>query len=228
MPLSPSRAKPLIPAPAPSFARLGQPWSRCTSSNSRSLVLRATLSRFSGRRGGVWIGYRLTDRGRELAQSDDDLRRAVGELIGGPRSEVSEAIASLYKECEAATIDPRYRDDFLKTLEEIGVCFDAACYIASIALSGKILEVCLKEILDRHDALANPTPALASSLAPSGLTCPMSSRSIARECRQYRQREPHHSRAFEREVPIPSRDQTIMVLFAMRDVVRRNLSHQTP
>ena len=28
------------------------------------------------------------------------------------------------------------------------------------------------------------------------------------------------------KIPIPSRDQAIMVIFAIRDVVRRNLSHQ--
>jgi len=28
------------------------------------------------------------------------------------------------------------------------------------------------------------------------------------------------------KIPIPSRDQAIMVIFATRDVVRRNLSHQ--
>ena len=182
-----------------------------------------------GAEGGVWIGYRLTDRGRELAQSDDDLRRAVGELIGGPRSEVSEAIASLYKECEAATIDPRYRDDFLKTLEEIGVCFDAACYIASIALSGKILEVCLKEILDRHDALANPSAGLGQLIGAVRSTVPdeyvdPSLGNVVNTVNASRITAVHS----KENVPIPSRDQTIMVLFAMRDVVRRNLSHRTP
>jgi hypothetical protein len=29
-------------------------------------------------------------------------------------------------------------------------------------------------------------------------------------------------------IPIPSRDQAIMVIFATRDVVRRNLSHLSP
>jgi hypothetical protein len=33
-----------------------------------------------GSRGGMWIGYRLSERGRELARSGEALRRAVGRL----------------------------------------------------------------------------------------------------------------------------------------------------
>jgi hypothetical protein len=33
-----------------------------------------------GAEGGMWIGYRLSDKGRQLAISERDLRHAVGEL----------------------------------------------------------------------------------------------------------------------------------------------------
>ena len=48
-----------------------------------------------GEQGGMWIGYELTDRGRQLASSETELRRAVAEITGGPKTEVSEAVAQL-------------------------------------------------------------------------------------------------------------------------------------
>lgn len=65
-----------------------------------------------GSEGGMWIGYRLTDRGRALAASEVDLRRAVAELTGGPKTEVSEAVALLQSECQQAPINEIYREDF--------------------------------------------------------------------------------------------------------------------
>ena len=109
-----------------------------------------------GAEGGMWIGYRLSDRGRELAASEKNLRRAVAGLTGGPKTEVSEAVASLQRECQEAQLNEMYREDFLKTLDEIRICFDEGCFIAAIGLCGKILEVCLKEVLLRHNVQCDP------------------------------------------------------------------------
>jgi len=87
-----------------------------------------------GAEGGMWIGYRLTQRGRDIAATEPDLRHAVSELIGGPKTEVSEAVANLLAECRESPINEIYREDFLKTLDEIRICFDSECYIAAIAL----------------------------------------------------------------------------------------------
>jgi hypothetical protein len=115
-----------------------------------------------GAEGGMWIGYRLSNRCRELATSEADLRRAVAELTGGPKTEVSEAVASLQSECQEARINEIYREDFLKTLDEIRICFDEGCFIAAIGLCGKILEVCLKEVLLRHKVLCDPNAMLGT------------------------------------------------------------------
>lgn len=180
-----------------------------------------------GAEGGMWIGYRLSDRCRELASSENDLRRAVAELTGGPRTEVSEAVADLQRECEKAKLNENYREDFLKTLDEIRICFDEACFIAAIALCGKILEVCLKEILLRHGVQNDPNTALGGLIksirerVPSEYLDPtlMNLTNIINMSRN----TAIHS---QERIPIPSRDQAIMVVFATRDAVRRNLSHQ--
>jgi hypothetical protein len=180
-----------------------------------------------GAEGGMWIGYRLSDRGRELAASESDLRYAVGELTGGPRTEVSEAVAFLQQECNQAHINDVYRDDFLKTLDEIRICFDEGCFIAAIGLCGKILEVCLKEILLRHNIQPDPN-AMVGTLIRSirervpGEYMDPTLMNVVNIINASRITAVH---AKER-IPVPSRDQAIMVIFATRDVVRRNLSHQ--
>jgi hypothetical protein len=180
-----------------------------------------------GAEGEMWIGYRISDRGRELAASATDLRRAVAELTGGPKTEVSEAVAALQRECQEATINDMYRDDFLKSLDEIRICFDEGCFIAAIGLSGKILEVCLKEILLRQNVQWEPTAMIGKLIktvrerVPDEYIDP-ALESVADIINKSRITAVH---AKER-IPIPSRDQAIMVIFATREVVRRNLSHQ--
>lgn len=180
-----------------------------------------------GAEGGMWIGYCLSDRGRELAASEPDLRRAVAELTGGPKTEVSEAVALLQRECQAARLNEVYREDFLKTLDEIRICFDVECFIAAIGLCGKILEVCLKEVLLRHDVRCDPNAMVGTLIksirerVPSEYMDP-TLLNVVNIINASRITAVH---AKER-VPIPSRDQAIMVIFATRDVVRRNLSHQ--
>jgi len=181
-----------------------------------------------GAEGGMWIGYRLSDQCRDLATSENDLRRAVAELTGGPRTEVSEAVADLQRECDKAELNENYREDFLKTLDEIRICFDQGCFIAAIGLCGKILEVCLKEVLLRHDINCDPNAMLGTLIksirerVPSEYLDP-TLLNLVNIINTSRITAVH---AKER-IPIPSRDQAIMVIFATRDVVRRNLSHQS-
>lgn len=180
-----------------------------------------------GAEGGMWIGYRLSDRGRDLAASETELRRAVAVLTGGPKTEVSEAVALLQIECKEAQLNELYRDDFLKTLDEIRICFDEGCFIAAIGLCGKILEVCLKELLLRHNVQCDPN-AMVGTLIKSirervpGEYMDPTLMNVVNIINASRITAVH---AKER-IPIPSRDQAIMVIFATRDVVRRNLSHQ--
>ena len=181
-----------------------------------------------GAEGGMWIGYRLSDQGRHIAGSETDLRRAVAELIGGPRTEVSEGVALLRQECENSRFNELYKTNFLGTLDEIRICFDNECFIATIVLCGKILEVCLKEILSRHNveydpnSMVGPLIKLIRERVPNVYVDP-SLGGIADIINKSRITAIHP----QESIPIPSRDQAIMVIFATRDVVRRNLSYQT-
>jgi hypothetical protein len=180
-----------------------------------------------GVEGGMWIGYRLTDHGRQLAESEPDLRRAVAELIGGPRTEVSEAVAALKVECDQAQINTAYRDDFLATVNEVRICFDDGCFIAAIGLCGKLLEVCLKEVLLRHDVTYDPNAMVGTLIrtikekVPDEYLDPTLA-NVVNIINTSRITAVHS----KERIPVPSRDQAIMVIFATRDVVRRNLGHQ--
>ena len=182
-----------------------------------------------GEKGGMWIGYELTEQGRNLSESEVELRRAVAELIGGPRSEVSEAVVSLREECSRASINPNYRDDFLRTLEEIQICFDDECFNATIGLCGKIMEVCLKVLLIRNGVQFDPNSMMGPLLkmihekVPGEYVDP-SLGHVANIVNASRITAVHA----KEKIPVPSRDQAIMVVFAMRDAVRRNLSHVGP
>jgi hypothetical protein len=177
-----------------------------------------------GADGGMWIGYQLTETGRQLAASEPEMRRALAKLIGGPQSEVSEAVEDLRQQCERAQINVMYRDDFLATLREIGVCFDQHCFIATVSLCGKILEICLKETLSRHDIQVDPNATAGALIRtvreritneyidpalPNIFNIVNVSRNTAIHANEL--------------IPIPSRDQTVMVIFATRDLVLRKL-----
>jgi len=177
-----------------------------------------------GKDGKRWIGYSLTEKGRNLIGDDQAMKLAFTDLIGGPKNEISQSIYSLIEECQNAEIRQSYQADFLKTLEEIAICFDHECYIATLSLSGKILEICLKEIVNRLAISIDPNSGIGTLLKKiresdnekkyyldPGLS------NIGHIINISRNTAIHANQS----IPIPSRDQVIMVIFALRDVVRR-------
>jgi hypothetical protein len=191
-------------------------------------LVRDPVPMFGSQR-GLWIGYKLSPRGRELAHSEADLKIAVASLTGDAQSEVSTAVASLQAECANASLNEVYREDFLKTLDEVRMCFDDGCFTAVLALCGKILEVCLKQVLLRHNVTPDPNAMIGALIrsiqerVPTQYLDP-SLMHIVTIINKSRIPAVH---AMER-VPVPSRDQAIMVVFGTRDVVRRTLVQVSP
>ena len=173
----------------------------------------------------AWIGYSLTDLGKRCATDNDKFNEIISQIIEKPRNEVSDSVRDLVELCRTSDINKNYKEDFIKTLNEIATCFDNECYIATITLCGKILEVCLCEILQRNRVNYDNKSMLGNLIrlvkekvsneyidqALEGTTTIISkSRNTAVH--------------FNERIPIPSRDQAIMVIFATRDVVARNLT----
>ena len=127
-----------------------------------------------GEQGGMWICYRHSDTGLRVAQSEDELRQVLYRVANVSRSEVSEAVRSLYDECADVDLNRFYMFDFLQTIRGIAVCFDHECFIAAITLCGKLLEVRLKETLHRHCVLFGQRSTIGELLHKVRNNCPKS------------------------------------------------------
>ncbi len=183
---------------------------------------------FSSRGGGMWIGYRLSDDGRRLGDDPEEIRLAL-ERGGVGYSELRKAFASLRRGFEESTRCRAGIGDLLATIGEIGVCFDAGCPIATVILSGKLLEICLREeLLDR---LGNGA-VVEENLGIGALLARLREFDIA----QYRAENMNNvanliksarnaaAHARDEAVPVPSQDQAASVAYAVRDVAMRRLS----
>ncbi len=117
-----------------------------------------------------------------------------------------------------------YADDFVRTLEEIGRAYVAECYIAVISLCGKILEVCLKEMLRKHNVpyeeqwMIGKLLSVATEFVPSYYADP-ALKNVCNIVNNARIPAVHA----KIKVPVPSQNQADMVIHAMADVARRLL-----
>ena len=176
--------------------------------------------------GNMWIGYSLTEHGRELATLEQALRQAVADMIGGPKSEVSQLLVDLIEECTGhdKIKSIPYREDFLASLKEIWICFDNECFNSVIVLCGKIIECCMKQILQQHKIPFGQDFTIATNAlfnnVPDGYL-PPAFQNIRNIIRSYRATTIN----INQSIPIISRDETIMVIYAMRDVLRRYLAN---
>lgn len=178
-----------------------------------------------GKNGGMWIGYSLSDKGLKCGRDSDLLERTLSGLVEKPIDEVSKSVYALIEFCKTKPINENYKSDFIRTLEEIAICFQNDCYIATITLCGKILEICLTDILQRNEIDTSNIKMLGNLIravkerVPNQYIDP-SLESVANIISKSRNTAVH----FNETIPIPSRDQGIMVIFATRDIVSRNLS----
>jgi len=177
-----------------------------------------------GKNGGMWIGYGLSEDGLACGKDENLLNKTLEGLFEKPINEVSKSVYDLIKICEQRQIKANYKNDFIRTLEEIAICFQNDCYIATITLCGKILEICLTDILRKNDIDTTGIRMIGQMLKTVREKIPMQSldpslNNVADIISKSRNTAIH----YEEQIPIPSRDQTIMVIFATRDVVNRYL-----
>lgn len=179
-----------------------------------------------GSAGGMWIGYTLSEQGLEMAGDLPNFRELLIQKGTPPENEVSLAVEKLKVESEEKNIPDNLKPDFLNTLHEISVCFRNDCYIASISLSGKVLEICLRDILDQNQVTLERTPTIGYLLTRIRQSVPdqyldPSIENLAKIISLSRNTSVHYNE----QIPIPSRDQAIMVIFAMRDLVNRHFTN---
>lgn len=183
------------------------------------------VSPIFGQNGGMWIGYTLTDKGKNCSIDKKLFENLLSEINGKPLNEISESILQLVESCKNKDINEDYKVTFIKTLEEIAICFQNDCYIATITLCGKILEICLIDLLKNHQIDVGNNQTLGSLLKKINENIPdkyldPTLGSTASIISKSRNTAVHYNE----RIPIPSRDQALMVIFATRDVVNRYLT----
>jgi hypothetical protein len=179
-----------------------------------------------GNNGGMWIGYGLSEEGLACGKDENLLEKTLEGLFEKPINEVSKSVYDLIETCKQQQIRANYKDDFIRTLEEVAICFQNDCYIATITLCGKILEICLTDMLQNNGIDTTNIRMIGQMIKTVKEKVPMqyldpSLNSVADIISKSRNTAVHYNE----KIPIPSRDQAIMVIFATRDVVNRHLTH---
>jgi HEPN domain-containing protein len=173
---------------------------------------------------GIGFTYRIEPRLVEELVDDELISRYVAGLFEPLMTDTSSAIAELVANCEKGNINIVYRDDLLASLRELEVCFSHECYIACLALSGKILEICLKQVMLDNNIKYEERWMIGQLLqklrdAAIDKYLDQSLPEIATIINKSRIPAVHA----KEKIPVPSRDQAIMVIHAVADTVNRTL-----
>jgi hypothetical protein len=175
---------------------------------------------------GISFAYTITPQLVHDLTKDDAIESYVDALFAGPKTETSETIQELLRGCERSSVNPIYRDDLLASLRKLDICFRDECFIACLALSGKILEMCLKQLmLDRNISFEDNwmISALLKKIreAASERYLDQSLGQIANIINESRIPAVNS----KEKIPVPSREQTIMVIHAVADTLSRTILH---
>lgn len=171
---------------------------------------------------GMGFVYRISPNLVVELISEDAVVRLVNGLFDGPPSETSTTLAGLLENCGKVTINHIYRDDLLASIKELRLCFASECYIACLALSGKILEICLKQVLINNQIEFDDDWMIGRLIrkfqdAHLEFYLDQSLPHLARIINESRI-PAVHSKA---KIPVPSKNQAIMVIHAVVDTVNR-------
>jgi hypothetical protein len=173
-------------------------------------------------RGGMGFAYKIHSQLVQAFISEEAIARRLKTLLGGPTSETSETIQDMLQKCEQAGLNAIYRDDLLASLKELQTCFAHDCFIACLALSGKLLEICLKQVMLDAGIPFDDTWMVGTLLrklreANSEKYLDPSLGNIANIINQSRIPAVHA----KEKIPVPSREQAIMVIHGVMDTINR-------
>src|SRR6266542_5172529 len=96
---------------------------------------------------GIGFAYRLNEDVIRRIREGVPIPDIVDDALAGSNNDTIAALGQLLRRCREWPISPSYKEDVLSTLAELRTCFAHDCFIACLGLSGKILEVCLKQTM---------------------------------------------------------------------------------
>lgn len=173
---------------------------------------------------GMGIAHRLNEDIIRRIRDGVSISDILDDAIAGSGNDTVAAIGTLLRRCREWPINPVYKEDVLATLTELRTCFAQDCYIACLGLSGKILEICLKQIMITHNIPFDEAWMIGKLLqklreAKPDLYLDRSLGDIATIINKSRIPAVHSLE----KVPVPTREQAGMVIHALIDTVNRTL-----
>ena len=145
---------------------------------------------------------------------DTQLQSCLGEV---------RRIRSLPTRLDPALLNRCFRADLLASLKELALCLERRCYIAVMALSGKILEICIKHELESQGQPVDDSwmlGALLGRLKVSGVAYVDPALNNIANIINVSRIPAIHAKL---NIPVPSEDQAAMVVRAVCDVLERTL-----
>ncbi|MCP9933966.1 hypothetical protein KBZ08_08545 [Cyanobium sp. Candia 9D4] len=140
-----------------------------------------------------------------------------------PKAEAEQlSLKEMARKLAATMPDYGYKNDLIASIQELSRCLSSSCFIAVMALSGKILEIAIKHyfvvnsIPFQNDLMLGP---LLRKLAEQGAYVDPGLKNVANIINLSRIPAVHS----KENVPIPSKEQASMVVFATLDVLNRFL-----
>jgi hypothetical protein len=193
-------------------------------------------------------GTECLDDPMELCRADTDGEAVVQKALEDSKHLISRALsvlckseaggsdtdmARLFKDLQdtgaAVSVEFVYYDDLRNALRELAVCFEHECYSAVMGLAGKILEICLKQRLDDMGIaygddmmLGALLTKLKKSKSDADYIDP-NLNNIANIINQSRIPAVHA----KEKIPVPSREQAAMVVFAAADMLKRTFHQES-
>lgn len=162
---------------------------------------------------GELIASHITSHGRAPAEPRQTLAFVVHDIDG--------VLTSLRNRVAA---DPSLTD-LVHDLNEMKLCLGVGAFRGSLALAGRALESVLKAILQRSGQKCDNTSmvgALLTQMEKAGIYFDPGTKNVWNIINQQRIVGVHVKEA----APIPSREQAIMVAYAVVDMLKRRLSEE--
>jgi hypothetical protein len=172
---------------------------------------------------GIGFVYRINPKLVNDLKDDESISKIVLNLFE-PQDEASKTIAELIDICLGKEINNVYKDDFIASLKELKVCFNNRCFIACLSLSGKILEICLKQLLIDNNIQFEDKFMIGQLLnkikeAKIEKYLDQSLLEVAAIINKSRIPAVHA----KEKIPVPSREQAAMVIHGVVDTINRTI-----
>ena len=172
---------------------------------------------------GLGFTYRIKQNLVNELNDDDSILKFILNLFE-PQDETSKTIAELIDNCLKEEINNVYKDDFIASLNELKICYNNKCFIACLSLSGKILEICLKQLLIDNSIKFDDNLMIGQLL--NMLTQERIERYLDQSLKEVaaiinKSRIPAvHAKE---KIPVPSREQAAMVIYGVVDTINRTI-----